>query len=48
MPAYFMFETTFRGNHFAQGAAIATLMLIMVAALIIPYLRYSLSREAEL
>ncbi len=48
MPAYFMFETTFRGNHFAQGAAIATLMLVMVAALIIPYLRYSLSREAEL
>jgi len=48
MPAYFMFETTFRGNHFAQGAAIATLMLIMVAALILPYLRYSLSREAEL
>jgi len=48
MPAYFMFETTFRGNHFAQGAAIATLMLILVAALIIPYLRYSLGREAEL
>lgn len=48
MPAYFMFETTFRGNHFAQGAAIATLMLITVAALIIPYLRYSLSRETEL
>ncbi len=47
MPAYFMFETTFRGNHFAQGAAIATLMLALVAALIIPYLRYSLSREAE-
>ncbi len=48
MPAYFMFETTFRGNHFAQGAAIATLMLLMVAALIIPYLHYSLSRETEL
>ncbi|WP_376788446.1 carbohydrate ABC transporter permease [Thermoflexus sp.] len=48
MPAYFMFETTFRGNHFAQGAAIATLMLLLVAALIIPYLRYSLSRETEL
>lgn len=48
MPAYFMFETTFRGNHFAQGASIATLMLVMVAALIVPYLRYSLSREAEL
>jgi glucose/mannose transport system permease protein len=47
MPAYFMFETTFRGNQFARGAAIAMLMLIMVAALIIPYLRYSLSREAE-
>ncbi len=48
MPAYFMFETTFRGNHFAQGAAIAALMLLMVAVLIIPYLRYSLSRETEL
>ena len=36
MPGVYMFETTFRGNHYAQGAAIAVIMLILVCALIIP------------
>jgi len=44
VPALFMWETTFHSNRFAQGAAIATIMLVMVAVLIIPYLVYS-SRE---
>ncbi|PKO21056.1 MAG: hypothetical protein CVU38_16800, partial [Chloroflexi bacterium HGW-Chloroflexi-1] len=48
VPAFFMFDTTFRGNNFAQGAAIATLLLIVVAALVVPYLRYTIRTEAEL
>lgn len=42
VPALFMYDTTFRGNFFAQGAAIATILLIFVAILIIPYLRQGL------
>jgi len=45
VPAFFMFDTTFRGNFFAQGAGIATILLIMVAVLIVPYLVYSLRAE---
>jgi glucose/mannose transport system permease protein len=48
VPAYFMWDTTFRGNHFARGAAIAIVLLIMVAVLIVPYLVYSTRTEAEL
>jgi glucose/mannose transport system permease protein len=46
VPAYFMFETTFKGNHFSQGAAIAILLLLMVAVLVIPYLMHSRRVEA--
>jgi len=48
VPAYFMWDTTFRGNHFARGAAIAIVLLIMVAILIVPYLLHSIRTEAEL
>lgn len=48
VPAFFMWDTTFRGNNFAQGAAIATILLVMVAVLIIPYLRDTMRSEAEL
>ncbi len=48
VPAFFMYDTTFRGNNFAQGAAIAILLLILVAVLIVPYLRYTMRTEAEL
>jgi glucose/mannose transport system permease protein len=48
VPAYFMWDTTFRGNHFSRGAAIAVVLLIMVAVLIVPYLVYSIRTEAEL
>ncbi|MFZ5917405.1 MAG: carbohydrate ABC transporter permease [Chloroflexota bacterium] len=48
VPAYFMWDTTFRGNHFARGAAIAIVLLIMVAVLIVPYLVHSTRTEAEL
>jgi glucose/mannose transport system permease protein len=48
VPAYFMWDTTFRGNHFARGAAIAVILLVMVAVLIVPYLTWSTRSEAEL
>jgi len=38
VPGVYMFETTFRGNHYAQGAGIAMIMLLLVSVLIIPYL----------
>ncbi len=47
VPAFFMFDTTFRGNHFAQGAAIAEILLILVALLTVPYLIYSTRSEVE-
>lgn len=47
VPAYFMWDTTFQANRFAQGASIATILLVMVGALIVPYLAYSLHKEAE-
>ncbi len=47
VPAFFMFDTTFRGNNFAQGAGIATILLIMVALLIVPYLIFSLRVETQ-
>lgn len=47
VPGIFMFETTFRGNRFAEGAAIAILMLLMVAVVIVPYLIYSTRAETE-
>jgi glucose/mannose transport system permease protein len=47
VPAYFMFDTTFRGNHFAQGAAIAEILLVLVALLTVPYLVYSTRAEVE-
>ena len=48
VPALFMFETTFAGGHFARGAAISIVMLLSVSFLIIPYLFWSMRREARL
>lgn len=48
VPAYFMWDTTFRGNNFNQGAAIAVVLLAMVAVLIVPYLIFTMRSEAEL
>jgi glucose/mannose transport system permease protein len=48
VPAYFMWETTFEGNRFNRGAAIAIVLLVLVAFLIVPYLARSTSTEAEL
>jgi len=48
VPALYMFETTFQGNHFSHGAAISIVMLLAVSVLVIPYLFWSLRREARL
>lgn len=42
VPAISMYLTTFRGNQFAKGASIGVILLVMVSALIIPYLVTSL------
>jgi glucose/mannose transport system permease protein len=47
VPGIFMFETTFQGNHYAQGATISIIMLLMVALVIVPYLIYSFRQEVE-
>jgi glucose/mannose transport system permease protein len=47
VPALFMFETTFAGSHFARGAAISIVMLVSVSFLVVPYLFWSLRREAR-
>lgn len=46
-PGLFMFETTFRGNHYAEGAAISIIMLILVAMVIVPYLFSTLRGDSE-
>ncbi len=48
VPGILMFMTSFRGNQFAKGGAIAIVMLIMVAVIIVPYLVSTLKSEHEL
>ncbi len=45
MPAVNMWETTFDGTHFAQGASIAMILLLLVGTLIIPYLVWQTRQE---
>jgi len=47
VPAMHMWFVTFRGLRFGRGAAIAVILFVLVSLLVIPYLRYSLRREAE-
>lgn len=46
VPGVYMFETTFRGNYYANGAAIAIIMLLFVAIFIVPYLISSRKGES--
>lgn len=47
VPAYYMYDTVFRGNHFGRGAAIAVILLLAISVLVIPYLIYDIRKEAE-
>ncbi len=45
VPAIYMFETTFRGNNYGEGAVISIVMLLMVAVVIVPYLASTFRKE---
>ncbi|WP_228368992.1 carbohydrate ABC transporter permease [Pseudothermotoga lettingae] len=47
VPALFMYDTTFRGNYFSQGASVAVILLLSVAVLVVPYLIYSMRTEVR-
>lgn len=47
VPSIYMWQTTFDGLFYARGAAIGILLLISVAILIIPYIRYTLKTEVQ-
>jgi len=42
MPGIFVFEQTFRAVRYNLGAAASVFMLLLVAAIIVPYLRHNL------
>ena len=45
VPAIYMWQTTFDGLFYSRGAAIGVLLLLSVAVLIIPYIRFTLRAE---
>ncbi|NMP22869.1 carbohydrate ABC transporter permease [Sulfobacillus harzensis] len=47
LPALNMFDTTFNADAFAQGAAIAIVLLVLVLIFVVPYLISTLRREAR-
>ncbi len=47
VPALNMWDTTYGQARFAQGAAIGTVLLILVSILIIPYITFSLRQQEE-
>jgi glucose/mannose transport system permease protein len=47
VPAIYMWQITFDGLFYGKGAAIGIILLISVAFLIIPYIRYTLRTEAQ-
>ncbi|MFO7169661.1 MAG: sugar ABC transporter permease [Chloroflexota bacterium] len=47
VPGLYMYEITFKANKFSEGAAVAIVMLVVVAALVIPYLNYNRRTEVE-
>ena len=44
--AVYMWESTFDQHNYAKGTAIAIVLLIMVAVVVVPYLRYTNKQEA--
>jgi glucose/mannose transport system permease protein len=47
VPSLFMYETTFFGSRFSQGASIAMVLLLLVSGLIVPYLIYNARTEGR-
>ena len=47
VPAIYMWQITFDGLFYGKGAAIGIILLISVAFLIVPYIRYTLKSEAQ-
>jgi glucose/mannose transport system permease protein len=47
VPAIYMWQITFDGLFYGRGAAVGILLLISIAVLIIPYIRFTLKTEAE-
>lgn len=47
VPAIYMFQLTFDGLFYGKGAAVGILLLVSVAILIIPYIRYTLRTETQ-
>jgi len=47
MPALYMFQATFKQDLYSRGAAVATLMLIVAAIVIVPYLVISNRKTVE-
>ena len=45
LPSIFMFETTFKSNQVARGAAVAVLMLLASAVVVVPYIRSELRQR---
>lgn len=38
MPGIYMYETTFQGNFYAEGASIAIMMLMLIMVFVVPYI----------
>jgi glucose/mannose transport system permease protein len=47
VPSLFMYQTTFFGSRFSQGASIAIVLLLLVSMLIVPYLIYNARNEVQ-
>jgi glucose/mannose transport system permease protein len=47
VPSIYMLQLTFKDDLFARGAAISTIMLVLVAMVVVPYLWTNLRAEAE-
>lgn len=48
VPSIYMWTITFDAGNYAKGASIAIVLLVMVSVLVIPYLVWTMRREAEL
>ncbi len=47
VPGIFMYEITFKANKFAEGAAVAMVILFVIALVIVPYLVWNMRNQEE-